>query len=222
MRFNTTTGLHGLLAIAALWCPAIHHTQGGFGQQQPKDKIVVLRNVSPTSTGTQDFTSNGLGDFVGAVFIVSGADTDGGSPLAHGRICIGFCSNDVDGMGRPEQQCISQRARQEYLTIDDAVTSAQIGVSNVIVVPSPSNRNVSGASAVAKATEVLSNGVRLEWTNVDTIQYKITCILIGGQGDSFTDHIQMLSSTGGFTNTLVDNSYGILADMYFIAAFEGN
>jgi len=135
---------------------------------------------------------------------------------------IGFCSNDVDGSGRPDQQCVTERARQEQLTIDDAITNGTTGISNVIVMLSPSGTDISGASAVAKATTVLSNGIRLEWTNVDSIQYKITCILIGGEGDSFTDFLQMFTSTTGFTNTLVDGADGFLADMYFIVSFEGN
>src|SRR5262245_46410350 len=103
--------------------------QGNPGQVQPHDQMVVLRKTAPTvmpdppENAIQDFVASQIDGFVGAVFIVSGSDSDG-STDTHGRLSIGFCTNDLNGLV-PEQRCISERAYSaDDLTVDNAVTSA--------------------------------------------------------------------------------------------------
>jgi hypothetical protein len=137
------------------------------------DKFGIVRTVTPTTAGTQDYTFSGLGTFSAAIFIVSGAIADD-TTRAHGKSSIGF----VDSAGN--QAGLANRSENARVTNVHNNLGAINGTSVTGTTIITFNNTANTIESVAVWSANITDGVRLNWTTPPAVAYEMTVILFGG------------------------------------------
>ena len=184
-------------------------------------EFALIRTQAPLAGGLQNITSPLITDFSAAIGFIFGHSGDGGTPTAHGRMCVGICTKNVSATaGVAEASCTASRARNAVTTtLNRTGASAGTNPRFLIVVSPSANAPIAACRVIDRATSGLANGIRLDWTTTPDTAYEMVILLIGGlSGVSIkpiaatttpgfqTDFAVLLSTRGSFGGT--DGSYG--------------
>lgn len=135
-------------------------------------KVAVVQGTAPTSLGTIDLTdaSAGFSSDLKAAICVSASSTANHTSSAHAALSVGFAASN-SGTTQATQGFLSQDAQATTNTGSTASGSYIYG------------KNTTAATAATVATASLnawlSNGIRLDFDDVDTADL-INCLLLGG------------------------------------------
>lgn len=157
--------------------------------------MAVVRGVTPTSTGTQDWTHADITSWTSAIFIVSGATSDG-SVTTTARMSYGM----VDSAGR--QGCLGNRVEHNRATTTHANVEASSDLDPLgrcLVILNPTLNNTAGEASFHTA---LANGVRINWDTAPSSAFTVTCILFGG-----TTNARVGNASGTGAGTVVNIGY---------------
>lgn len=153
-------------------------------------KTAVINGLTPTATGTVNYTSSGFGTVQGAMVVVSNA-TSTTNPNAGASISIGVAASNG-------QYAIGVSAADALATSD-----TYRALDNTVVVRLPDFSTASFCAASLSA--FITDGVTLNFSVTSSTQYRISIILIGGCTD-IEVYSKSLASSGVSTVTLTMSS----------------
>ncbi len=164
----------------------------------------IVRQAALTSTGTQDYTSSGFGTAKGAIFIVTQGVTDG-TAANHINLSLGWTDGTRD-------RCLNKQREDGVTTTDSRRKSA----SSVILMLNTNGNGTTLAEAAFSA--FITDGVRINWTTVDSA-FLVTCILLGGSDLSIYAGHAAVPTTASSSTDVTDP--GFEPDIVLVATSDG-